>query len=44
MTEFGVISYKDSLKVESKFFKLNLKRRDSTVPDSIPVTSFKTPI
>ncbi|CAH2104535.1 unnamed protein product [Euphydryas editha] len=40
-SEFGVISYKDTLDTDSQFFKLNLKRRVSAVPDTIPVISIE---
>lgn len=38
-SEFGVISYKDTLDTDCQFFQLNLKRRISAIPDTIPVIS-----
>lgn len=39
--EFGMIMYKDTLDRDAPFSSLNLKRRGSVAPDSVPVISSK---
>lgn len=39
--ELGILTYKDTLNIDSPFSTFNYKRRGSSVPDHIPIISIQ---